>query len=102
MFNFVDVSKLSGVLRTGYKTLPGEPGREELARLLEADFGFIKESAKLYASTVLSRNVERSADSVTANASKVIGTWKTSTQSGIPGAPQNHAADLGISLEPRV
>jgi hypothetical protein len=87
MLNFVNVPKLSGALRAAYKTWPGEPGREELAKILEAHFGFIKESAKLYASTVLSRNVERSADSVTANASKVIGTWKTSTQSGIPGGP---------------
>src|SRR5262245_11982995 len=88
MRNFVDVWKFSGALRTWCKKLPGEQGREELAKYLEADMGFIKESAKLYASTVLSRNVERSADWVTANASKVIGTWMTSTLSGIPGGPQ--------------
>src|SRR5262245_66501225 len=88
MFNFADVSKLSGVLRTAYKTWPGEPGREELAKILEAEFGFLKETAKLYASTVLSRNVERSADSVTANANKVRGTWMTSTQSGMTPGPQ--------------
>src|SRR5262245_34723180 len=85
MLNFIDAPRLSGVLR---KALPGEPGREQLARLLEAESGFLKETAKLYASTVLSRNVERSADSVTANANKVRGTWMTRKQSGIPPGPQ--------------
>src|SRR5262249_141467 len=88
MFNFANVSKLSGVLRTVHKTLPGELGREKLARLLEADFGFIKESAQFYASTVLARKVEGLGDWVTGNAGKVIGTWMTSTQSGIPGGWQ--------------
>jgi hypothetical protein len=80
MFNFKNVSALSKVLRAGYKD--GEPARAAMARILETDFKFPQEAAKLYASTVLSRNVERSADSMIANADKVIGTWFTSTQSG--------------------
>ena len=80
MHNFKDVSALSKVLRAAYKE--GEPARDHLASLLETKFEFTQDAAKLYASTVLSRNVERSADSMIANADKVIGTWITSTQSG--------------------
>jgi hypothetical protein len=83
MLNFKNVSVLSKILRTAYKGYKdGESARAALASFLETDLKWTQESAKLYASTVLSRNVERSADSMTANADKVIGTWFTSTQSG--------------------
>jgi hypothetical protein len=82
MFNFDNVSGLSSVLRAWSACKDGELARAELARFLETDLKWTQESAKLYTSTILSRNVERSADSMIANADKVIGTWITSTQSG--------------------
>ena len=81
MLNFKDVSVLTKILRTSRAFADGE-ARAGLTSFLETELKWKQESAKLYASTVLSRNVEGSADSMIANADKVIGTWFTTTQSG--------------------
>jgi hypothetical protein len=77
MLNIKDVSALAKVL-----PVFAELEARDLANSLATELKWKQEAAMLYASTVLSRNVEGSADSLIANADKVIGTWFTTTQSG--------------------
>jgi hypothetical protein len=86
MMNFRDVAALGDLLRKMHE-ISGEQEYAQalLANRLEAKMDFTPDQAKLYASTVLSRNVDRLAESMITNAGKVIGTWIRTTQSGIPG-----------------
>src|SRR5512142_151448 len=75
MDNFRDVSALHRVLQAVYQDQPGDAGRDYFAHALQAHFGFTKQQAELYASTVLTRCAEGSADWMAAHAGKVTGTW---------------------------
>ena len=85
MMNFSDVPALRDFVRQTYETV-GPQGQAELTKLLHQDFGFSQYHAQLYASIVLSRNADSSADCIFANAKRLAGSiWMTGTQSGIPG-----------------
>src|SRR4029453_16920382 len=71
---FRDVSALHEVLGVLYEKAPSEERRAELSRFLEG-WGFTPDQASLYASTVLCRNAEGSADWMTTNAGHIIGSW---------------------------
>ncbi|HEY9502566.1 MAG TPA: hypothetical protein VIR01_13120 [Pyrinomonadaceae bacterium] len=58
---FRDVSKLHDLLAVLYRDVPTEARRATLARFLE-EWGFTPEQASLFASTVLCRDAEGSAD----------------------------------------
>ena len=60
-------------------------GRAELSRLLE-EWGFTPDQASLYASTVLCRNEEGSADWMATNAGHIIGSWIRGEQEGAVGS----------------
>lgn len=85
MNNFRDLSALHDVLRATYEKLPRDERRVGLAQALE-DWGFTKEQASLYASTVLCKNSEGSADWVTTNGLHVMGSWVRGEQQGIATA----------------
>ena len=85
MWNFRDISALHSFLQKAYELAPGEPGQVSFAQNLQAN-GFTADQAKLYASTLLSRNAKESADCMESNARKLIGgTWVRAATSGIPG-----------------
>jgi hypothetical protein len=86
MMNFHDAPTLRDILRKTYE-IGGQQGHAQalLAHVLEAKMDFAQDQAKLYASTVLSRNADTSPDSMIVNADKLIGTWVRSTESGISG-----------------
>ena len=75
MKHFVDISALHDFLESIYENAEGEPGkilfREELQRQLE----FSPEQAKIYSSTVLTKNSNGSGDWVNMNAAKLSGRW---------------------------
>ena len=71
---FRDVSALHDVLGVLYEKAPSETRHAELSRLLE-EWGFTPDQASLYASTVLSRNAEGSADWIATNAGHIVGSW---------------------------
>ena len=81
MNNFRDFSALHTVLRLAYEKVPPDARRASLAELLES-WGFTKEQASLYASTVLCQNVESSADWAVTNGSRVLGSWVRGEQQG--------------------
>lgn len=85
MKNFHDVYALCGVLKKFNETEPGQAGQASFVKGLMAYFEFTDEQANLYASIVLSRNAESSADAIATNAGKVTGTWARASTSGIPG-----------------
>jgi hypothetical protein len=86
--NFNDLSALSSVLEELYAKVPLDPERrrEVFADFLEQQLEFTKDQALLYASTVLTRNAEGSADWVGSAAIKVLGTWLRMTQEGMSAA----------------
>ena len=81
---FRDVSALHEVLGILYKKAPSEERRAELSRLLE-EWGFTPDQASLYASTVLRRNAEGSADWMSTNAGHIVGSWIRGEQEGAVG-----------------
>lgn len=82
---FRDVSKLHNVLDVLYRDAPSEARRATLTRFLE-EWGFTPEQASLFASTVLCRDAEGSADWVRTNAFHVIGSWVRGEQQGNVGS----------------
>jgi hypothetical protein len=82
---FRDVSALHEVLGILYKKAPSEERRPELSRLLE-EWGFTPDQASLYASTVLRRNAEGSADWMSTNAGHIVGSWIRGEQEGAVGS----------------
>jgi hypothetical protein len=86
--NFNDLSALSSILEELYAKGPLDPKRrrEVFADFLEQQLEFTKDQASLYASTVLTRNAEGSADWVGSAAIKVLGTWLRMTQEGMSAA----------------
>src|SRR4029078_6728920 len=82
---FRDVSALHEVLGILYKKAPSEERRPELSRLLE-EWGFTPDQASLYASTVLRRNAEGSADWMSPNAGHIVGSWIRGEQEGAVGS----------------
>jgi hypothetical protein len=81
---FGDVSALHEVLGMLYEKTPPEARRPELSRLLE-EWGFTPYQASLYASTVLCRNAEGSADWMRTNAGHIVGSWVRGAQEGAVG-----------------
>ena len=75
------VRALHTALRLAYEKVPPDARRARLAELLES-WGFTKEQASLYASTVLCQNVESSADWAVTNGSRVLGSWVRGEQQG--------------------
>ena len=99
---FRDVSGLHDVLAVLYKEVPSEARRAELARFLE-EWGFTPEQASLFASTVLCRNAEGSADWVRTNAFHVSGSWVRGEQQGNVGSlAQYHEGDLDVQCRPHL
>ena len=86
---FRDVSALHEVLGILYKKAPSEERRPELSRLLE-EWGFTPDQASLYASTVLRRNAEGSADWMSTNAGHIVGSWYAASRK----APSDHGSVL--------
>jgi hypothetical protein len=82
---FRDVSGLHNALDLLYQNAPSEPRSATLVRLLE-EWGFTPDQASLFASTVLLRDAEGSADWVTINAGHIIGSWVRSEQEGNVGS----------------
>jgi hypothetical protein len=82
---FRNVSALHDVLAVLYKNAPSEERRALLSRFLE-EWGFMPDQASLYASTVLCRNAEGSADWVRTNAFHVSGSWVRGEQQGNVGS----------------
>src|SRR5882757_10448140 len=82
---FRDVSKLHDVFAVLYRDVPSEARSATLARFLE-ESGFTPEQASLFASTVLCRDAEGSADWVRTNAFHVIGSWVRGEQQGNVGS----------------
>jgi hypothetical protein len=82
---FRDVSKLHDVLAVLYRDVPTEARRATLARFLE-EWGFTPEQASLFASTVLCRDAEGSADWVRTNAFHMSGSWVRGEQQGNVGS----------------
>lgn len=64
---FRDVSALHELIGGLYEKVPSEARRAELSGFLE-EWGFTPDQASLYASTVLCRNAEGSADWMATNA----------------------------------
>ena len=83
---FNDVSVLHNVLTALYKNAPEERRRATLARFLESEWEFGSDQASLFASTVLLRNAEGSADWTSTNASHIVGSWVRGEQQGNVGS----------------
>jgi hypothetical protein len=88
MNNFNDLSALRSTLQDLYHKGPLDPERrrEVFVDFLEQQLDFTKDQATLYASTVLVRNAEGSADWVGSAALKLFGTWIRITQEGMAAA----------------
>ncbi len=83
---FRDLAGLHAALGMLYEKVPAEARRAELLQLLE-EWGFTPDQAALYASTVLCRHVEASADWVRTNALHVSGgNWVRGEQQGNVGS----------------
>jgi hypothetical protein len=90
MENFRDITHLQLGLQAVFTDEPGtQPGQRYLSDHLQTNRGFTKEQADLYASIVVARNTEKSADQMVSNARKVIGNWVAATGSGMPGEWSN-------------
>jgi hypothetical protein len=83
---FRDVSALHDVLAALYNNAPEEERCATLARFLEKEWGFAPDQASLFASTVLCRNAEGSADWTAINASHIVGSWVRGEQQGNVGS----------------
>jgi hypothetical protein len=87
MDNFKDAYALHTVLKTANPHLYGvEPGRKGLIDGLISSFKFTQQQAAVYASTVLSKSTENSADMVLSNARNVEGNWVRGDMSGSAAA----------------
>jgi hypothetical protein len=82
---FRDLSALHDVLGVLYEKVAPEARRAELSRFLE-EWGFTPDQASLYASTVLCRNEEGSADWARTNAFHVSRSWVRGEQQGNVGS----------------
>lgn len=82
---FRDVSALHDVLAALYKNAPSEERCATLSRFLE-EWEFTPEQASLFASTVLCRNAEGSADWTAINAGHILGSWVRGEQEGNVGS----------------
>lgn len=85
MKNFKDISALHTVLSAVYAAGEGDVGRKFFTQALQEKFEFNLRQAELYASKVLSRNSNGSADWVSMNAYKVAGTWVKGDVKGSAG-----------------
>lgn len=83
---FTDISGLHRALQIAFESGPGEPGRTLFANALVNELEFSAQQASLYASVVLSQNVEASADWVRTNVLDVSGTWIHMESSGMAAA----------------
>jgi len=83
---FRDVSKLHDALAVLYRDVPSEARPATLVRFLEEWGGFTPEQALLFASTVLCKDAEGSADWVRTNAFHVSGSWVRGEQQGNVGS----------------
>ena len=88
MKNFNNLSALRSILEELYQKnlLRPEWRREAFVDFLERDLELTKNDASLYASTVLTRNAEGSADWVGSAAIKVLGRWIKMSQEGMAAA----------------
>lgn len=86
--NFNNLAALRGLLQNVYETFPSEPERRAavFAEVLEQQLDFTSKDAALYASIVLTRNGEGSADWVGSGALKILGTWIRMSQEGMSAA----------------
>ena len=82
---FRDLPALHDLLGMLYEKAPSEARRATLARFLE-ESGFTPEQASLFASTVLCRDTEGSADWVRTNAFHVSSSWVRGEQQGNVGS----------------
>ena len=99
---FRDVPALHDVLGMLDEKVPCEARRGELSRLLE-ERGFTPDQASLYASTVLCRNAEGSADWVRTNAFHLSGSWVRGEQQGNVGSwLSTDEGDLDIQYRPHL
>ena len=97
---FRDISALHDVLAVLYKDAPSEARRATLSRFLE-EWGFTPEQASLFASTVLCRDAEGSADWVSINAVHVNGSWVRGEQQGNVGSwLSDHEGDMDVQYRP--
>ena len=83
MQNFVNVEALCSVLEKAFAAGAGAPGRDLFAQALVSSLGFTKEQAELYASVVLSRNTEGSADRARSAAAAIVGRWTRAQSQGV-------------------
>src|SRR5687768_14813586 len=86
MKNFKDVDRLCAVLKAAYQDGEGDPGRQAFKQALRDRLGFNETQAELYATKVLSGNVNGSAAWVSMNAWKMIGTWVRGDMTGTAGS----------------
>ena len=88
MKNFNDLPALRSVLQELYKKGPLDPERrrEVFVDFLQQQLDLTKDDASLYASTVLTRNAEGSADWVGFAAIKMFGKWIRMSQEGMAAA----------------
>jgi hypothetical protein len=82
---FRDLSGLHDLLGALYEKAPSEARRAALSQFLEG-WGFTPDQASLFASTLLCRNAEGSADWVRTNAFHVSGSWVRGEQQGNVGS----------------
>jgi hypothetical protein len=82
MKNFGDLDALCRVMANIYKAGAGAPGREIFTEGLISELELTKEQADLYASVVLSRNTEGSADRARSAAASVMGRWTGAQSQG--------------------
>ena len=83
MQNFRDVDALCSVMTKAFEAGAGAHGRELFANALVKGLGFGQEQAELYASVVLSRNTEGSADRAKSAAATIMGRWTRTDAQGV-------------------
>jgi hypothetical protein len=83
--NSANIARLRSVLQALYEQSPSEPEQRPagFAGILEQQLDFTKDDAAVYASIVLTRNAEGSADWVASSAIKILGTWMRMSQEGM-------------------
>ena len=99
---FRDLSALHNLLGMLYEKAPSEARRAMLAQFLE-EWGFTPEQASLFASTVLCKDAEGSADWVSINAVHVSGSWVRGEQQGNAGSwLRYYEGDLDVQYRPHL
>ena len=83
MQNFRNVDALCGVIKKAFEWGAGTHGRDLFANGLVKGLGFEQEQADFYASVVLSRNTESSADRARTAAAAVMGRWTAAQSQGL-------------------